>query len=216
VVANLPEANPSLVQWLPSIQLQHRRSSHPLDIGISSYKLNLVKQYCNLQQNTIIAYSKLRPRVMISTANLRQLISHGQPINDEIIYLFLEIYCSFFDYTFLTEKFLTLLKRNGWSHTQRYFADTTRGQCRSINKPYLNGEPAIAIPCFVNEAHWVAVARREIQGQVYFLYSDDLNNPSTEEYVKQTLSKETCPTFYPPTAKRINCKSYIYIPTSFQ
>ncbi len=58
------------------------------------------------------------------------------------------------------------------------------------------------------------MVRREIQGRVYFLYSDDLNNPSTEQNIKQLISQRTCPTFYPTTAKWINCRSSTYYPHS--
>jgi hypothetical protein len=161
----------------------------------------------------IIAYSKRRPNIIITTADLRNLISHGEPINDEVMYLFLEIFCSLFNYTFITEKLTTLLHRNGWSTIiARYFANDQSQ--RSINKPYLTQEPAIAIPCFVNGGHWVAVVRREIKAQVYFLYSDDLNQESTERHLKELFSSCPCQVFYPSTAIWINCKATTYHPHS--
>lgn len=45
---------------------------------------------------------------------------------------------------------------------------------------------------------------------MYFLYSDDLNNPHTKKYIKQSLSQETDDIFYPPTAIWINCKAFTY------
>jgi hypothetical protein len=143
----------------------------------------MIKRYSNQPNDEIIVYSKNKTNTVITAQDLRNLLSHGQPTNDEIIYLFLEIYCSFFDYTFLTEKFTELLHRNGWPNIlARYFVYNA-SQRRSINKPYLSGEPALAIPCFVNGNHWVAVVRREIKEKVYFLYSDDLNNPTTERHL---------------------------------
>jgi hypothetical protein len=46
------------------------------------------------------------------------------------------------------------------------------------------GESVILLPYHIHGFHWVAIARREIQGHVLFLYADDLNCPSTEEMVK--------------------------------
>jgi hypothetical protein len=49
---------------------------------------------------------------------------------------------------------------------------------------------------------------------VYFLYLDDLNNPHTKKYIKQSLSQETDDIFYPPKAIWINCKAFTYQPHS--
>lgn len=78
----------------------------------------------------------------------------------------------------------------------------------------MSGEDAIAIPCYVNNCHWVAVVRREIGRRVIFCYSDDLNCPETERSIRHILSQETCSRFYPSYAKWINCKTYTYRPHS--
>ncbi len=74
------------------------------------------------------------------------------------------------------------------------------------------GEPAIAIPCFIHNNHWVALAHREINGRVVFLCTDDLNNPSIAQLVKQIITKETCSQFCPPDATWITCRNYTYTP----
>jgi hypothetical protein len=120
--------------------------------------------------NVVIAYSKQRPEIVITSQDLRNLISHGKSTNDQTIYLFLEILCKSLKYTFLTEKFYTLLKRNGWQQVKRFFAQNKGSKGRSTFRPSISGEPAIAIPCFIYGCHWIAVVRREIQDKVYFLF----------------------------------------------
>lgn len=47
----------------------------------------------------------------------------------------------------------------------------------------MSGELAIAILCFIDDCHWVGVVRWENANQVYFLYSDDLNNAENEQEI---------------------------------
>jgi len=75
------------------------------------------------------------------------------------------------------------------------------------------GDPAITIPCHINGNHWVMVTRREILGQVIFLYANDLNNTTTENRVKNTLSSAN-QIFYPPTAIWMKCYNYTFSPHS--
>lgn len=211
-VANLP-VHPYRFQWQPPATLYYRRSLHPLDVGLSHHHASLIRQYSQFPPDAVLAYSEIRSTVTLTTQELQNLLTHGEPTSDNVLYLFLEIFCSFFNYTFMTEKFFTLLKRNGWSSIRRYFSDNKRSKGRSTYRPDISGEPAIAIPCFLG-AHWIALVRREIQGQVYFLYSDDLNQPSMEKHIKQVLSEQTDESFYPSTAIWINCKAITYYPHS--
>jgi hypothetical protein len=109
---------------------------------------------------------------------------------------------------------LPKLRSEGWATVQRSFANY-RNRARSHTRPLIEGEPAIILPCFVHGFHWVSAVRREILGQVYFLFVDDLNNTSTEEEIKQLLSTANpCPSFHPPSAQWISCTNYTYIPHS--
>jgi len=106
-----------------------------------------------------------------------------------------------------------ILRRQGWDRMKTYFA-LHRNRPRTNTRPNITGESAIILPCFVDDCHWVAVVRREIQGQTIFLYADDLNDPNTEESIKTLLSNHTSPEFYPLTAKWIQCYNYTYRPHS--
>jgi hypothetical protein len=106
------------------------------------------------------------------------------------------------------------LHSEGWEAVQQSFAHF-RNRPRQNTQPLMEGEPAIVLPCYVRGCHWVTVVRREIQGQVMFLFADDLNSATIEEEIKQLLStSNTCPSFYPSNAQWISCKNYTYIPHS--
>jgi hypothetical protein len=92
------------------------------------------------------------------------------------------------------------LQRHGWNHAlEKYFlhsASSTYAHCQKL-KPTLQTK-TILIPFHVHDSHWVAIARRRVNGRTYFLYSDDMNSPQTEELLKsQFSSKHTSSDFYP-------------------
>jgi hypothetical protein len=74
----------------------------------------------------------------------------------------------------------------------------------------MSGEPVIILPCFVNGCHWVTVVHREFNGRTLFFYADDLNQPATEQFVKNLLSQHAPTNFFPTTATWINCINYTY------
>ncbi len=160
-----------------------------------------------------MVYSSTQPTTAVTAQSLQDLVSHGHPIKGKVIALSLEVVCCHYDTCFLTPHFLPLLVRDGWVQVRRYFASTrSRHRCTTF-RPHVQGEKAIAIPCHIDNNHWVAVTRREHNGQVYFLYADDLNNLTTEGYIRNKLHN-TDPDFYPPTAQWIRCTNYTYRPHS--
>ena len=57
--------------------------------------------------------------------------------------------------------------------------------------------------------------QREIEEEVFFLYADDLNCPSTERFIKHTYSTvNTNISFHPVNARLIHCVSNTYFPHS--
>jgi hypothetical protein len=108
-VTNLPIHQEKII-WQPPIKLPYKRSNQPLDVGLSNHYSSIIKQYCQFPVDMILAHSVERSTVTLTTQDLHNLLTHGQPTNDNTLYLFLEFFCSFFNYTFLTEKLFTLLK----------------------------------------------------------------------------------------------------------
>ncbi len=168
---------------------------------MSNEGLQRIKDYCRQPPDNIIVLSTAATDVYIQTLHLQNLISHGKSINDEVVALFLEIVCSHNNHAFLCPQILPLLQLHGWSTITKYFANPLRQKYRTIYKPSMSGEDAIAIPCFVNNCHWLSVVRREIGRNVIFCYSDDFNCLETEWSIRTLFSQRTCPRFYPSYAK---------------
>jgi hypothetical protein len=207
------ESSTSLI-WRPSALLSLRRSSHPLDTACTAQELATLMRYCSREATTTFVRHHIKEDVHVTTTDLRDLLSHTRPIADETITLYLELLATQYNITYLATNTLPKLWSEGWATVQRSFANY-RNRARSHTRPLIEGEPAIILPCYVHGCHWVSVVRREILGQVYFLFADDLNNTSTEEEIKQLLSTaNTCLSFHPPSAQWISCTNYTYIPHS--
>ncbi len=192
-VVKIAVLEPTNTSWTPPTLPIVTISNHPLELLLSTEGLQRVKDYCHRPSDNIIALSTAAPDVYIQTPHMQSLISHGKPINDEVVAILLEIVCSYNNHAFLCPQVLPLLKLHGWSAITRYFANPLRRKYRTICKPSMSGEDAIAIPCYINNCHLVMVVRREIGRQMIFCYSDDLNCPETEESIRALLSQKTCP-----------------------
>ena len=197
--------------WKPAISIPHCRSDHILDNILTDVILERIKWSCQQPVQNIIVYSKRNNKIFITSKQLRNLMENGQSINDELMHLFLETIGHTTDIPFLCPQFLPLLRRNGWDKVIKYFAPSKTHLRRTLYKPGIIGESAMAIPCFIHGCHWVAAVRREIQGKIIFFYSDDLNDNSTELIVKNLL-QNTNKDFYPDNAEWINCGSITYLP----
>jgi Ulp1 protease family, C-terminal catalytic domain len=99
----------------------------------------------------------------ITTAQLQQLISHNQFIDQEIISLFLEITCATLQSSYLDPSFFPDLEDLSWDAVKNRFSNYSRHNA-TILRPDLNTAAAIAIPIHINNNHWVAVTRRNLQG----------------------------------------------------
>jgi hypothetical protein len=200
--------------WIPSTRLPHARHDHPLDRACSEQSLDSLKQYCNNPENSVFVRHRLKQDVHVTIKDLRELLSHATPIADKVITLYLELLTTQYNFSFLPTNTIPQMRSAGWTRVQRCFAQFRNRQC-SNTRPALHGEPVIIIPCFVHGCHWVVVVHREINGEVIFLFADDLNSIQTENEVKQLLSAtNTSQDFYPPRSRWISCWNYTYMPQS--
>jgi hypothetical protein len=199
--------------WYPSPSLPFIRSSHPFDVSCSSIDLRRLPYLTSLPPSTIISFVKSLPLENLQVRDLRNLLSPQSPINQQVINLYVSLLCHQCSLKCLDSSFYSTLKDKGWHHVSRWFSNPSSMRRRRQSTPSLVGEPAILIPCHVNGCHWVAVTRREIQGRVIFLYADDMNSPSTEKVVLQTLSTSNHD-FYPSSTLWITCKNTTYLPHS--
>jgi len=202
------------IRWRPAACLSVKRSQHPLDRACSLQELCELMRYSNRNESLTFVCHQDKEEVHVTTKDLRDLLSHSRPIADETITLYLELLSAQYDFAYLATSTIPKLQEEGWNRLKRSFA-YFRNRPRTNTRPKLSGEPAIIIPCFIHGCHWVIVVRREIIGEVRFLYADDLNNPNTEGEIKKLLSTgNTCPEFHPPRARWISCWNYTYVPHS--
>jgi hypothetical protein len=195
----------------PTIPLPLSHSAHILTNVISETLLERIRLGCHQTPHHVLVHSTKNKKIFITSTQLHHLMENGKGINDEILHLFLETLCHSTNLTFLCPQFLPLLHRDGWSKIKKYFSPSKDHPQRSIYKPGLQREPAIAIPCYIHGCYWVVVTRHEIHGRVIFLYSDDLNNVTTEDLVWQHL-RNTSTEFFPGDAEWISCRSLTYHP----
>ncbi len=165
----LPLNSSTTTYWRPAAYLPVNQSTHPLEQLITQGERSLIQHYCQLAPNHIIAFNTRFTSTRIITADLRDLISHNSLTNDDTIAIFSATLCNHHNIAFLCPQVLPLLSQSGWGHVEQFFASNHRRRQRSIYRPRKSREPAILIPCFVNNNHWVAVVRREINDRVLFL-----------------------------------------------
>jgi len=156
-----------------------------------------------------------QPIPFLSHSSFNQLIIHDSPINDSVIYTSLQQLTNAQPgIRFLDTFFYTTLVKEGWQAVFGRYLSTNASHRSYRSSPKIPlDSPTILILIHVNGNHWVAVARRIINNQVFFFYADDLNQNSTEREIKHNLSaQKTSMEFYPSHSKWIKCTSYTYQP----
>jgi hypothetical protein len=107
--------------WRPRHYLTYNRSSHPFYNAVSQCLKYVIMQSCQLPSSLVIANSMEKLETILTVYQLRDLISHGSAVNDAVLFLYLEIFCRFFNFTFLAKQFLHFLKHDGWGRCTRFF-----------------------------------------------------------------------------------------------
>lgn len=201
--------------WTTEYMIPYRHTPHPLLDHIDCKALLLIKQTCQNACDGPLFKGTTMQNLIIDSQHIRELISHGTPINDQIITLYLEMIGTKYNVTRLSTAFFPRLIEQGWQNVQQFFAQThPRFRPRTPNRPTISGEQCILIPIFVNGCHWIALARRELNNRVHFFYNDDMNNPNTEADIKELIQHKTSPEFCPQNAIWITCRSTYYFPHS--
>jgi hypothetical protein len=201
--------------WTTEYMIPYRHTPHPLLDHIDCNALLLIKQTCQNSCDGPLFKGTTMQHLIIDSQHIRELISHGTPINDQIITLYLEMIGTKYNVTRLSTAFFPRLIEQGWQNVQQFFAQThPRFRPRTQNRPTISGEQCILIPIFVNGCHWIALARREFNKRVHFFYNDDMNNPNTETDIKDLIQHKTSPEFCPQNAIWITCRSTYYFPHS--
>jgi hypothetical protein len=156
-----------LTHWAPETELPYKRSNHPLDTPWLPSDMNIIVTYSRLPPNLTIAYITANPRINITVQDLQNLVDTNAMTNDDTMAMFLETFCTSTGHAYLCPQFLPLLRSDGWPHIQNFFT-CSRHLTRTVSRPNLVSEPAIAIPCFVNHNHWVAWLGEKLMGKFTF------------------------------------------------
>jgi hypothetical protein len=199
------------LKWTPTSILRYSRSFHPLDLSCSTTDLLRLATLASLPQASPFTYLTSNPEDRVLVKDLRDLISPSNPINQQVINLYLQPLCNQFNIKMLDSGFYSNHRQCGWDAVHSWFLHQSSRRRWSPTTPAISGDLSITIPCHVHGCHWVAITRREIDGRVVFLYTDDMNNLVTETQVRSTLSSGDAQ-FFPATASWITCQNYTYQP----
>jgi hypothetical protein len=164
------------IQWRPQHNLPYTAVPiHSFGSYLCNDDLTIIKKFTQGISTTTILRSRAQRDVHLTTADMRDLLTHDTPIYHELLILSLEILCQQFDSTYLDPAFFPNMRTQGWQAVARRF-----GTHHSLRWPKFDSHN-IAIPVHVNGNHWVAICHRKIGRTTYFFYANDLNNPRTEQ-----------------------------------
>jgi hypothetical protein len=190
--------------WQPRHRLLYQTVNHPFVDIIQPQVIHSLMVAARQDPEDVIVYLSHSKAQTVTTASIRELLSHGEMTNDSILNTFLAILCDAHNVAFLSTFFIHILKRDkSWEGVQHWFAQYPIFETYSV--PFVTSNRPILIPCHVNGAHWVGIVRRVIANKVYFLYADGLNSVSMENRMKDLLQTHTPPEFYPHDAIWLTC-----------
>lgn len=168
----------------------HHSSSNDSLMGIRIFSVQYSQgpwNYTILQLNNLYT-------THIKVGDLRDLLSHGEPLFHELLIVSLEIICHQFKVKYLKPAFFSILREQGWYAVGPWFRTTT-----SVfsNKPNMSDD-IINIPIHVHNNHWVGSHHCTTGNRVHFFYADDLNNRNIEEKIWHIVFQYTWTIFCPP------------------
>jgi len=200
--------------------IQTATSHHPLVTNIPINHIQHIQSAFILAQripNDCIMLNSGCTHPFLTYQSFLHLLQYGQMTDDSILQSFLHSLRRSHPQTFyLNTNFHRVLSQQGWDSAYNTFFlhnDSSRYAKRTTSKPSIDTD-TILIPIHIHGCHWVALARKKICQDTYFLYADDLNSPNTYDTVRTTYSSSTSPTFHPANSIWIKCHSYTYQPHS--
>jgi hypothetical protein len=201
--------------WTPDCTLTFQHQTHPLLQVIQQEEIEQLRVICQLARNTTIIRCAHDRRLHLTRKEIQSLVSHGHTTTDHVITLYIKMLSESYNIPYLSTDFIPRLINEGWNSVTRYFANNDRSsRKRKLTRPNKAGEHSMIIPTFINNSHWLAIVRRELNDEILFLYADDMNNSNSETELKNLIRHHTDDIFCPPNAKWIKCKNTYYTPHS--
>ena len=95
--------------WHLERTLTVKRSNHPLDIACKAEVLNWIYQSCIQEETIVVARLPWHPLLLVTSKDLRRLLSYSSPTSDSIMIFYLEKLTQHYGITYLTTSFLYTL-----------------------------------------------------------------------------------------------------------
>jgi len=198
--------------WRPSAFLPTRKSSGPIWDILPENLSDFINPSLQQHPTDVILFLTQDKIQNLTTAHLRELITHGSMTIDAILNTFLELLCNQKQMHYLSTFFITLFRRDrSWESIQDWF---NTGNHFVPSQPQIDSTLPILIPCHVHGSHWVGIVRRVLNRTVHFFYADDLNLNNIENALQTFLFTHSDRRFYPANAIWTHCNSITYRPHS--
>jgi hypothetical protein len=103
-------------QWRPMIALPTRLGTHTLEQSLPESYQKLIERAISQDPNQVLLYWINQPAQHITSAHLRELMSHGSMTSDSVLNTFLEILCHDNPTSYLSTFFISMLREHkNWS-----------------------------------------------------------------------------------------------------
>jgi hypothetical protein len=87
--------------WCPRKTFAVRRSTHPLDVACSTNILQVIYQSCLKEESSIVARLPWHQLLIVTSKDLRRLLSYSSPVSDSIMTFYLEKLTQYYNITYL-------------------------------------------------------------------------------------------------------------------
>jgi len=126
---SIVQASTSANQWCPPF-LPVLRHNHPIENLISDSSREKIILCCQQPLDKSLVHITGSRLTSVTTRLLRELISHGQMVQHNVLNVFLEIFTTKYQINYLSTFFIHILQRDRkWDNAKRWFNDSDRRPC---------------------------------------------------------------------------------------
>jgi len=141
-------------------------------------------------------------------------INAGKPISEDVMNMYLEVFCSkMLQIFYLNSHFFSLWRSDGWQRVRNWFYQVKGKGQKSVRKPSMD-KPCIIIPMHMHNNHWVIIVQRIMRDKtIVFFYADDLNCAQMQEEIHTFFrSNDMNVVLCPKQVKWVKCPATTYLP----
>jgi hypothetical protein len=111
-------------QWRPSTALPTRLGTHTLEQSLPESYQTLIERAISQDPDQVLLYWANQPAQHITSAHLRELMSHGSMTSDSVLNTFLEILCHENPTSYLSTFFISMLREHGKEYLSDNLAES--------------------------------------------------------------------------------------------